>query len=153
MTFTLRVEAVAAIKEALTRRGGTVTAVRQVKGPKKYCLQLTADLADGSTRSWYSDSIKYPKRNKAARNWSAEVTFAVAWRPSHYSGSAVLSTDDAGYRSNVAPALAPRTKQPRDCQPAPEIHTPPAKRSAREGGDRSKGGFARKKRLRALLDR
>ncbi|CAN0267125.1 unnamed protein product, partial [Ectocarpus sp. 4 AP-2014] len=105
----------------------------------------------GSSWTWYSDSFAYPKSKKNNRDWSAEAEFAAAWRPSYSSGSAVLSTEDAGRRSNVTLTLPPREKRPRDCQPATEILTPPAKRAAREGAGRPKGSFDRK-RMRALLD-
>ncbi|CBJ26639.1 hypothetical protein Esi_0040_0016 [Ectocarpus siliculosus] len=100
---------------------------------------------------WYSEYMGYPESNKKARDWVAEENFAKAWRPSHSSGSAVLSKADARLRSEDKPALPPREKRPRDCQPTcSAIHTPPAKRAAREGEGRPKGSFGRK-RLRALL--
>lgn len=151
MTFTLRLEALTAIRDALTRRGGTLTLVTQVKSAKKYRLQLTADLSDGSSRMWRSDYIKYPKGQTKARDRSAEAKWAAAWRPSSSSGSAVLSTEDARRGSNDTPP-PPREKRPRDCQPAAEILTPPPKRPAYEGAGRPKGTFGRK-RLRAMLDR
>lgn len=152
MTFTLRPEALVAIRESLTRRGGTLKAARQVKSSKKYRLHLTADLADGSSRVWYSEYIKYPKSNKQARDWSAEAKFAAAWRPSHSSGSAIVSEEGVSRRSDVTPA-PPREKRKRDCQPTwSAIHTPPAKRAAREGAGRPRGSFGRK-RLRSPLDR
>ncbi|CAB1109985.1 unnamed protein product [Ectocarpus sp. CCAP 1310/34] len=151
MTFTLRLEALTAIRDALTRRGGTLTLVTQVKSAKKYRLQLTADLSDGSSSMWRSDYIKYPKGQTKARDWSAEAKWAAAWRPSSSSGSAVLSTEDARRGSNDTPP-PPRGKRPRDCQPAAEILTPPPKRPGYEGAGRPKGTFGRK-RLRAMLDR
>ncbi|CAB1103301.1 unnamed protein product [Ectocarpus sp. CCAP 1310/34] len=82
MTFTLRLEALTDIRDALTRRGSTLTAVSQVKSAKKYRLQLTADLSDRTSRSWRSDYIKYPKGQTKACDWSAEAKWTVAWRPS-----------------------------------------------------------------------
>ncbi|CAN0535514.1 unnamed protein product, partial [Ectocarpus sp. 12 AP-2014] len=105
----------------------------------------------GSSNSWYSNCIDYPKSNKKARDWSAEAKFAAAWRPSSSSGSAVLSTEGAGRQSNVTPP--PREKRPRDCQPPADIlpvPPPSAKQAAREGAGRPKGSFGRK-RLRAMM--
>ena len=55
------------MKDTLTDEGGRLVSVLQVRAAKKYRVEVTADLADGSRKRWYSDGIKYPKSVKTKK--------------------------------------------------------------------------------------
>ena len=95
------------MKTTLADEGGRLVSVMQVRAAKKYRVEVTADLADASRKRWYSDGIKYPKSVKKARDWAAEASFAVVWRPTE-DGVCVVRLSNARHNIEAeAEAQAP----------------------------------------------
>ena len=141
------------MKTALADEGVRLVSVLQVRAAKKYRVEVTADLADGSRRRRYSDGIKYPKSVKKARAWAAKTSFAAVWRPTEHGVCMVRHSDARHNIEAEAQAQAPLPageQRPRDCQEHLEAAAarPEKRGGTREGGGRPSGTYGA--RLREL---